>query len=191
MRVLVHFWSGDQFLLSASQRKSILSLISTQPYYPALLTRKVMSAQIGPLEMHVPCRAPIQHLLSQCNMLRIKFNCSSRDPMSVEEQIRRCLVQPFRFSVNILKYQNITVKCFDPVPPHHYINYTSQRLQRKCIENSHIQRDTNKPRNKLAECLLLEENKELHNLVYDMMVTAFPYYRFCDACMKSEETRIV
>ena len=46
-----------------------------------------------PLELHVPCRDPLDHLMSQCNYRRSTFNCvdASRSPESLAREVRRCL----------------------------------------------------------------------------------------------------
>lgn len=78
---------------------------------------------------------------------------------------------------------NTTLKCFNPIPIDPYTDYMSQFLQRKRIESIYIHRETNKPRNKSAECIW--NNPEVAERVLEIL-TSFDYYKFCDDCMGSQ-----
>jgi len=147
--------------------------------------RKIAS-RMGPLEVHVPCRDPVDHLLSQCNYKHHQFDCSAKNYTA---EIEKCLVWPGRFQNNIMTFPNTTVKCFNPIPIDGYVKYMSTKLQRKRIENQYVHRETNLPRNKTSECL--SRRPKTAAKVRDVLITQFDYYNFCDSCMSSPETNLL
>ena len=147
--------------------------------------RKIAS-RIGPLEVHVPCRDPVDHLLSQCNHRQHRFDCSAKNYTA---EIEKCLVYIKRFQNNILTYPNMTVKCFNPLPIGTYVDYMSKKLQRKRVENRYVHRETNVPRNKTDECLLSQPESAAK--ARDLLVSQFDYYNFCDSCMSSPQTNLL
>jgi hypothetical protein len=108
--------------------------------------------ELPSLELHVPCRDPLSHLMSQCNFREIRFNCTTDD---LPYEIESCIVADKRFSRDLEKEKNINLKCFNPIPVEPYLEYMSERLQRKRIDSSvYVHRDTNMPRNnKYLECI--------------------------------------
>ena len=158
---------------------------------------------IGPLELHVPCRDPIDHILSQCNHRGRKFNCTSVSSAvkrqnnatgggggdavvgAIQREVLKCLVDFARFSPKLLRLPNTTVKCFDPIPADRYVDYMSSRLQRKRVENDYIQRDSNRSRNKTRECLhptSPQYDASITDLVRRTVIQHNSYYGFCDQC---------
>ena len=136
-----------------------------------------------PLELHTPCREPISHLMSQCNYKKKSFNC---DHANLTQEIQRCMVFPDRFSESLERNENITLKCFNPIPIEPYIHYMSQFLQPRRILGQYNHRETNKSRNKTNECIwnsLESVKQEVRNI----MMHRFPYYRFCSKCMGSKD----
>jgi hypothetical protein len=134
------------------------------------------------LELHVPCRDPLAHLMSQCNYNNRRFNCTT-DDLPVE--IKNCLVKNTRFSRNLEKLQNTNVKCFNPIPIQPYLEYMSGKLQRKRIENTYVHRDTNKPRKKKAECIWNEP--DVAKKVRNIMLKEHDLYGWCNECMGSKD----
>mmetsp|Transcript_1342 Transcript_1342/g.1869 ORF Transcript_1342/g.1869 Transcript_1342/m.1869 type:complete len:147 (-) Transcript_1342:128-568(-) len=135
------------------------------------------------LELHVPCREPISHLMSQCNYFNKHFHC---DAERLDLQVKRCLVQPHRFNLSTFQQnENITTKCFNPIPIDGYLDYIGERLEKKRIENDYIHRDTNSPRNKTAECIWYDD--ELMAKVKEIMIRDHDYYKFCDQCIGSND----
>jgi hypothetical protein len=102
------------------------------------------------LELHVPCRDPLRHLMSQCNHKSKHFNCTAED---LPHEISKCLVGNGRFSRALEKQSNIDLKCFNPIPMEPYLEYMAERLQRKRIEAAYFHRDSNTPRDKGSECI--------------------------------------
>mmetsp|Transcript_793 Transcript_793/g.1502 ORF Transcript_793/g.1502 Transcript_793/m.1502 type:complete len:332 (-) Transcript_793:22-1017(-) len=141
----------------------------------------------GKLELHVPCREPLAHLQSQCNGWRrpIKFKCD--DPNDIERQIDSCAIKiDYRFRNEDLKFDpNITLKCFDPMPPSRYRDYMGNILQRKRIESTYFHRPTNQNRNKSKECIW-SAGEEFQSRTRQLMIQKYEYYQFCDECMGTE-----
>jgi hypothetical protein len=143
-----------------------------------------------PLEVHVPCREPIEHLLSMCNMYGKKFECAKAET-SVEDETRKCLINMNRFNdANFRGWQkgpaiNITTKCFNPIPIDNYVKYMGSILQPKRLQRSYVHRATNRPRIKEEECLL--KNQPLQQKVKEFLVQNVPIFRFCHGCVGSSD----
>lgn len=137
----------------------------------------------SPHWMPVPCREPINHLMSQCNFMNRKFNCTN----DMEKEIRKCLLLMHRFDEHGLlkKLPNATMKCFDPIPVDNYLDYMGKQLQARKITRPYIHRASNKPRDKEHECLL--HDSSLQEKVKDWLVRNIPYYAYCNECLGSED----
>jgi len=64
------------------------------------------------LELHLPCRDPLDHLMSQCNYKRLQFNCDTTD---LKNEIDRCISTIGRFSNKLVDgdtLPNGNVKCY-------------------------------------------------------------------------------
>jgi hypothetical protein len=142
---------------------------------------KAIAAIVGPLELHVPCRDPLEHLMSQCNMRKRIFNC---DGNNLKDQVNRCLVWPDRFDRHLTRIRNVTMKCFSAVPVQPYVEYMDQILQRKRIEVDYVFRATNRDRKKNNECIWT--NSEVANRTLAILLQSYDYYRWCDQCLGSE-----
>jgi len=137
------------------------------------------------MELHVPCRDPIDHLLSQCNQRRREFNCDTNIRNSVEHCLLRAAVSD-RFSKKLKTMEGITLKCFNPVPIDDYIQYMSTRLQRKRIPpEPYVHVATNQDRNKSKECLW--KSPALQEEVRTFLIENVEYYNFCDSCIGSKD----
>ena len=144
-----------------------------------------------PLELHVPCRDRVEHLLSNCNHVHHQFQCqpSHSQQVSVEffkEQIERCSGNFMnRFSMQLETTDpNIHVKCYDFGKQfNEYSEYLDRRLQKRRIEATYFHRETNPPRNKTAECLWSDD--KARQAVSDLLLE-MDYYNFCDRCLGSE-----
>ena len=161
------------------------------------------------LELHVPCRFDsIDHLMSQCHHQDIVFDCSAAATTNtmLQRQVDRCLMGTNRYDDNLQsplpheiqqqiqqqiqqkQLQNHwTVKCFDPIPIHPYLDYMGKILQRKRIETSYLhQFKNNKSRNHIDptsnenECIW--ERQDLQHQVRQLL-KRIDYYRFCHKCL--------
>ena len=136
-----------------------------------------------PLELHVPCRSPVDHLMSTCNHRRRVFDCNNTDLAS---EIEKCLVFPNRFSANLeSSFDNIDLKCFDFRKTFtEYIEYMGERLQRKRIQAQYVPRETNRPRKKTNECIW---GSHFYKTLEAHLIDNYDYYSFCNRCIMSED----
>lgn len=64
-----------------------------------------------PVELHVPCRSSVDHLMSQCNYKKIIFDCQAQD---ITQQIKGCMLPMTRYNKRLeQRIPNFLVKCFD------------------------------------------------------------------------------
>ena len=139
-----------------------------------------------PMELHVPCRDPIDHLMSQCNYRYHKFNCRE----SISKEIPKCMVghnfKRFNFDLtNNSIFRNIDIKCFDYKRTFNdYIDYIGNFLDSKKITSEYVIRDTNKKRNNADECVWMDP--QIRTEIEHFMKNNYDYYSFCDSCLGSE-----
>mmetsp|Transcript_42499 Transcript_42499/g.100861 ORF Transcript_42499/g.100861 Transcript_42499/m.100861 type:complete len:353 (+) Transcript_42499:398-1456(+) len=136
-----------------------------------------------PLELHVPCRNPVDHVLSMCNAYGVDLKCGK----SLIPQVHDCLRHLNRFHMDLTnktRFSNIDVYCYDyAVQFSDYISYLSERLQPRRFHSSHVHKPTNKPRQKVSECVL--KHPELENVLRSYLVANVDYWKFCDLCIGS------
>ena len=133
-----------------------------------------------PLELHLPCRDPIEHLMSQCNYLKRTFDCTN---INITREIGRCILCADRFGDSLGLHKDITLKCFNPLPIEPYLDYMAQFLQPRRISKPYSHRISNIPRNKSSECIWNSQKKqEVLNIMMKM-----PYYRFCNSCIGGKD----
>lgn len=137
-----------------------------------------------PMQLHIPCRDPIDHLMSMCNFVHRKIACNTKTDKELYDNVRQCLVFLKRynhalqeqFDVKCYSYQNQFTK---------YIDHMSTVLSKRRLESTpHIQRVTNAPRNKEGECIW--NNNNVRRKVEKFLVREVPYFQFCNRCMGSK-----
>ena len=144
-------------------------------------------SKISRMELHVPCRDPLSHLMSQCNHKDITFSCDSDEFQDLELEVERCNVfMNVRYDDSLKTIKNAKLKCFNPMPPSKYIDFMSNILQRKRIETDYFHVESNKPRNKTNECIW-DASEDFQKKVQSVLLEKYAYYRFCDDCMTSED----
>eukprot|EP00980_Cylindrotheca_fusiformis_P002048 scaffold451_cov121-Cylindrotheca_fusiformis.AAC.4 len=138
------------------------------------------------IEMHVPCRDPLEHFMSQCNYRKHRFNCSITEPMELAKEIHKCLKDEDRFRAKEIPSfgPNMNFKCFNPIPVTRYVDYMGQLLQERRFVVDHIERETNRKRHKERECLWNMTDVAKHHLIGELKVQ-WDLYDFCDKCMGS------
>mmetsp|Transcript_26211 Transcript_26211/g.40581 ORF Transcript_26211/g.40581 Transcript_26211/m.40581 type:complete len:263 (+) Transcript_26211:15-803(+) len=141
-----------------------------------------------PLELHVPCRDPIDILLSMCNYRQVRFTCRE----DFREELHACLKGGSRFKRSALTHRNIRLKCFrSPVNVEKYLAYMGARLQRKEVSSAYLQRDSNRPRVKGEECLSLPANYGYKVRVVQYLTKETEhfkdYFEFCRDCVHSAD----
>jgi len=144
-----------------------------------------------PLELHVPCRDPIDHLMSMCTFRRQKFRCNvSNEELQI--QVDGCIHNFLkRFSMDMAPSPNFTMKCFSsPSKIDSYIEYMGERLQKKRIQPSeYFDRTSNKwPRHKETECIWEKANEGVRKRVEEMIFKhkSGKYFKYCKNCIGSE-----
>jgi hypothetical protein len=152
-----------------------------------------------PMELHVPCRDPIDHLLSMCNYRLVngsfvqgrRFDCAG----DLSKEVERCLVLDEtqidymdRFSMKLQSIPNIHLKCFDWRASFDgtYAEFIGNVLQRKKKRGEYVFWATNRPRNLQHECLL-NATQSVQKQVRIFLRGKYDYYKFCDQCMGSED----
>ncbi|CAE7225825.1 unnamed protein product [Symbiodinium natans] len=140
------------------------------------------------VELHVPCREPVDHLLSQCNYKSRIFNCNG----NLEEEIRNCLTGlSVRFNKALVQSQlfpNFNARCFNTSRSKEYVEYMGQRLQPKRFQSKYAYRPTNKPRKKRRECLL---SNTTARLLVEAQLAKIDYYDFCSGCLRSKQNLLL
>ncbi|KAL7559642.1 hypothetical protein ACA910_006240 [Epithemia clementina (nom. ined.)] len=152
------------------------------------------------IELHVPCRDPLVHLLSNCNHRHINFNCQAPDLIKV---ITKCFKYMDRFDVNLSQilrndsttnsatYGHSRFKCFDAIPVEPYLDYMGQRLQRKRKPAQYAHRSTNLKRNQQRECLLQPNNKALAEQVEQLLLKHYDYFAWCQDCLQDPRRNLL
>jgi len=163
-------------------------------------SRTRSSQQSLPLELHIPCREPVDHLLSMCNYKKQELLCDTDKQSNTTEEfmqqaMEKCLYHMMfesdRFSMDMIPTANATrtVKCYDFSKQFDgYVQYMDGFLQRRrFVSNDYKSRETNEKREKKNECLLSDEQSELRHAVRDYMKKNIDYYKFCDKCLGGED----
>ena len=173
--------------------------------FPSLSTPHVSNSNTGtdrfgdnkfhqtPMELHVPCRDPIDHLMSQCNYAensrKFKKQDLACDAATDEEffaSVRSCFVYlGVRYNQDLEKH--FDVKCYAYKNQFTgYVDYLSENLVKRRFEaGEYVRRETNDPRDKESECIwkrpdLLEKTRKY-------LLEHVDYYRFCDKCLGTED----
>lgn len=146
------------------------------------------------LELHVPCRDPIEHLLSACNHRGKTFECPDiNDEEALASEVTKCLWSKAgsrrpRFDPILKSQPNIRLKCFPSFPINNYVNYMGQFLHRRRIEAPRVQLKTNRDRVKKEECLLAQDEKYVAKVKeMALKLDIMGYYKYCDECIGSSD----
>jgi len=134
-----------------------------------------------PMELHVPCRHPVDHLMSQCNWRLMKFDCNKTGKAIIYE-IEKC-ISYVSDRYNKKLNETFAVKCFDFRKTSQYMEWIGTVLQKKRIEADYVFRATNAPRHKQEECL--SNRPDIQEVVEQYLVEKYDYYRFCKQCLGS------
>lgn len=135
-----------------------------------------------PLELHLPCRDPVDHLLSQCNHRHKAFNCNATEHDMIQ-QIDDCIVLVNeRFSTKLA--DKFPIKCFSSDRSSEYMEWMGTRLDRKRIETEYVFRASNRDRKKDKECVW--EHMDIQDVIRKRLLEKYDYYAFCNECLGSE-----
>lgn len=135
-----------------------------------------------PIELHVPCREKVDHLMSFCNMKKKQFNCSSKD---LAMETKSCLLAMERFNKSLFDVPNLELKCYDyKLQFTKYMEMMTSKLQKKRFQSKFVHRETNRPRDKSLECIWKEPQIKAK---VEQILLEKEYFHFCDACIKSTD----
>jgi len=137
------------------------------------------------MELHVPCRNRIDHLMSMCNFRPgRKIACNAKTDEELIESVKKCFFNMERYDHGLLNH--FDVKCFDFKKQFtEYPKYMSGILRKRRFQSTpYVKKDTNLPRNKTDECIW--ENVTVLEKVEKYLLETFPYYQFCNTCMGSK-----
>jgi len=136
-----------------------------------------------PLELHVPCRDPIDLLMSMCHHQGTEFSCKE----NFDEEVNKCLTGGSKFVTSELTIGNINLKCFGaPSGKTAYLDYMKPRLQVKALLGTYARRDFEPPRSKEDECVWKNDDYRMRLQDHLKDESDFKdYFEFCDKCMVS------
>ena len=136
------------------------------------------------MELHVPCRDRLDHLMSQCNHRGEKFACDAKTDEELFESVKQCYVFLGRYAHQL--QEHFDVRCFDfKTQFTDYPEYMAGILQTRRFQSTpYVKRETNSPRNQANECIW--GNATVLEKVEKYLLETVPYYQFCDKCMGSE-----
>ena len=140
-----------------------------------------------PVELHLPCRDPIDHLLSSVNSIQSSFNCSASSLWDEIQRITFYWGDSTRWDNKLLEVPNFHVKCVEFKSQFTgYMERMSTMLQTRLkVVEKFYQLETNQPRNKEKECLLTD--LRVQQIVRKLMVERLPYHQFCNKCLNSSD----
>jgi hypothetical protein len=158
----------------------------TDHFWEEVVDGKFYQPPPSSMELHVPCRDPIDHFLSYCNWHRYQFDCDNPD---LEQEVSKCISahNAARFTPHLLTNDKLDVKCFNPIPVEPYVQYMDTILQSKRVPSNYVPRWSNQPRDKDKECLL--HDPALQQRVLQIMLShehGF-FYQWCQSCMGSDK----
>ena len=139
-----------------------------------------------PMELHVPCRDRIDHVMSQCNYWRYSLDCAITSDedffRTIEEECFTFVHQRYQHELK----DHFDVKCFDVKKQFTtYARHMSQYLERKRFQSvPFIPRLSNRPRNRTKECIW--SRPDLREKLEKYLLENVPYYQFCEDCMGSD-----
>jgi hypothetical protein len=145
------------------------------------------------MELHVPCRDPVDHLMSMCNHQRslgkIKdagLSCNNPGAENFTKAIDDCIVQVsdrFHFELGV----HFNLKCYEYEKQFStYIDMMGSELQnRRIVSEPYIPRESNLARDKSTECIW--NNDMAKERANQYLMEKFDYYKFCNACIGSDD----
>ena len=136
------------------------------------------------MELHVPCRDRLDHLMSQCNHNDMKIACDAKTDEELINSVKRCELHLDRYGHDLQKH--FDVRCYDFQKQFtDYTEYMSGILQKRRFQSlPYVKRETNAPRNQTNECIW--GNATVLEKVEKYLLDTVPYYQFCDKCIGSE-----
>lgn len=179
MRVLQkHFNTSIQAVNSAVgyEECDYISQEASWDFWPSLFKNSSVK-----MELHVPCRDKLEHLMSMCNFKHIHFDCEK----DIEEMSKKCLIGLNRFSdMLVIQYPNIKVRCFSPEKLDQYYRLMEKYLLPRKMTVPYVFRPSNKPRKRSTECIWTNHTASSLAIEY---LKRLVYYKFCELCIGSAD----
>ena len=134
------------------------------------------------IQLHVPCREPLGHVLSMCNEAGHIFNCSAPD---LAAEVEKCQRWSDRFHANLLdeSVTNATVKCYAveaQYRPGGYVDYMGGLLRRKRVQSTY--KRFSPSRNHKHDCIL-QQTPAYKRRIVAVLQSKWQYFAFCKKCM--------
>lgn len=151
--------------------------------------RKQFAAWPIPVELHVPCRDPVDHLMSSCNYHHVTFDCDKE----MIPQVDKCKFADVRYSDTLQNAKNLQVKCYSFDSEFTgYKKYMSQRLQHRRIPGKDVPRVSFytagiKVRDPETECIWSPKYAGLKKAVKQYLLQHDTYYQYCERCIGSKD----
>jgi hypothetical protein len=129
------------------------------------------------LELHVPCREPLQHLMSMASHHSKIYECDENETnITIEkaiDEVYMIFAEKERFN-NLIK-TNVELKCFHSFPMENYINYMKDKLRIRRFVPTYTARTTNDKRDKSKECLWDNTSYEYKQKAIQLLIHKYPY----------------
>lgn len=144
------------------------------------------------MELHVPCRDPLDHLLALCLDNGHKLDCYA-DNLAME--LQACIMSATnRFSIELEFDSKIQLMCFDSMDTDLYISHLSSRLESKRLPTDYIPRgnesqryvdlDSDSDSAPWLECF--KDHPTIANEIRQSLLENYEYFRWCDECLGSK-----
>jgi len=134
-----------------------------------------------PIELHIPCRDPLSHLMSMCNHRGHRFNCDANE---LNHEVEKCLMTLNRFDKKSFENnRDIELKCFAAIPVDSYLEYMSHKLTSQRVVYPYVMRKTNRDRKKENECVW--NNEAVANKTREIL-QGISYFAWCQNCVGSK-----
>lgn len=141
-----------------------------------------------PIELHVPCRETVDHILSSCSWLNVSLDCNIPARELFEIMEKKCLIWSARYNHNLR--QDFDVKCYDNDKTDEYVQFMSRLLQPRRFESRPFVyfRTRWGNRDKDNECIWSRQDllNEMERYFLSGNNVSHHYYQFCNECLGSE-----
>ena len=150
------------------------------------------------LELHVPCRDPLDHLLAMCLENGYELDCYAEN---LAMELNACMMSAMdRFSLELEFDSKIQLKCFASLDIDSYIMHLASRLESKRIPAVYVPRGGNESliyvdvvneRDSVQwlECFM--EHPTIADEVRQSLLDNFEYFRWCDECLGSKHDLLI
>ena len=137
----------------------------------------------------MPCRDPVDHFMSLCNLVSEgKFTCP-RDESKLRAEMKAC-GNNRRFNLSMA--EQFDSKCFNALEHEAYIDFMRSKLrERRWKVDYSLEYDARtrekRPRLKERECIREEANADVLERVSQILHEENHLVKFCDRCMGTKD----